>query len=499
MKIQFYGAAGCVTGSCHLIKHNGKNILLDCGMFQGKDTENDNEVFPFLPSEIDMVIISHAHIDHTGRLPLLFKKGFRGKVYASNATVDLMKIMLEDSGHIQEMECEWKNRKRIRAGLSILDPLYTSEEAKEAEALYEGIEYDTWITPFHDFSFRFRDAGHLLGSSFIEISIKENGENKKIVYSGDVGNKDIPLIKDPTLMEDADYLIMEATYGDKLHDRGNSEIESLLKIINDTIKKGGNVIIPSFAIGRTQELLYLLNNYTEKGNLKDIEVYVDSPLAYECTKVFQKHNDYYDEDAKKLINNGDDPLKFKNLFFTRNQEDSAKLNRRSGIVIISSSGMCEAGRILHHLKHNIWRKECSIIFVGYQAEGTMGRSILEGAKKIKLFGEEVAVNAKVYNFPGLSGHADAKGLLQWVEGFKKRPKNIILVHGSKNSLEAFRKTLSEKGYKVSIANPKDKIFDGANLLHIGRREEIVDLLDSLEDIENLTKDDILAFIKKNIK
>lgn len=500
MKIEFYGASEGVTGSCHILKFQGKNILLDCGMYQGKDVDQEgNERFPFNPKDIDVVLISHAHIDHTGRLPLLYKMGFRGSIFATKATVDLMKIMLLDCGHIQEMDIKWKNRKRERRGEPLLKPLYSYEEAKEAEVLYQGVDYDTLITPFPNFSFRFRDAGHLLGSAIVEIITEENKTAAKLVYSGDLGNKDIPIIKDPTNMDSCDYLIMESTYGDRIHQDNKDEIHKLVNVIYNTVKKGGNVIIPSFAVGRVQEVLYLLNDFIKCGKLYDINVYVDSPLASESTKVFQKYKDYYDNDAMEKINHGDDPLIFPNLHFVGTSEESAKLNGKNGIVIISSSGMCEAGRILHHLKHNLWRKDSSVIFVGYQAEGTLGRKIIEGEKRVRLFGEDVVVNAQIFNFSALSGHADSTGLINWVHSFKCKPANIILVHGSKTSSESLRLSLHKKGYNVHVAKKGEKIFYGENYARTGSKEKIIEIINSLEDIDNLTNDEILNEIKKAMK
>lgn len=499
MKIEFYGASEGVTGSCHILKFAGKNILLDCGMYQGKDaSQGGNDIFPFDPKDIDLVLISHAHIDHTGRLPLLYKRGFRGKVLGTKATIDLMKIMLLDSGHIQEMDVKWKNRKRERRGESLLKPLYTFEEAKEAEVLYEGIDYDMLVSPFPNFSFKFKDAGHLLGSAIIEIVTQEKNGTEKLVYSGDLGNRNIPIIKNPTYIDSCDYLIMESTYGDRIHQNKKDEIYKLIDVIYNTVKKGGNVIIPSFAVGRVQEVLYLLNDFIERGKLNGINIYVDSPLARESTKIFEEHTDYYDEDALDKLAHGDDPLNFTNLHFVGSAEESVKLNEKNGIVIISSSGMCEAGRVLHHLKHNLWRKDSSVVFVGYQAEGTLGRKIIEGEKSVRLFGEDIVVNAQIYNFPGLSGHADSTGLMDWVINFKEKPANIILVHGSKTSSESLRLSLHKRGYNVHVAKKGEKIFYGENYTRIGRKEELIARINSLEDIDNLTTDEIIYEIKRVI-
>lgn len=505
MKIEFYGAAGCVTGSCHVLKIRDKTVLLDCGMFQGKDEkERGNEKFSFNPQEVDYVILSHAHIDHSGRIPLLYKLGFRGRVICTEATKDLCSVMLADSGHIQQMETEWENRKRTRRGLDLLEPLYDAETAMLSMKQFTGYPYDKWIHLFDGFRVRFRDAGHLLGSAIIEIAFKDDkGEKEKtLVYTGDLGNINIPLIKDPTTVDYGDYLIMETTYGDRLHKSISSEFSELADIIKETFRRGGNVIIPSFAVGRAQEVLYAINKFIENSELKNISVYVDSPLSAESTEIYNKHSYAFDEDAAALIKRGDNPLNFKGLTFVKSAEESARLNKKqSGAVIISASGMCEAGRIKHHLKHNLWRKECSVVFVGYQAEGTLGRSIVDGAHKVKIFGEEIAVNAKIYNFEGLSGHADRMGLLDWLQSFKSKPEKIFLVHGDKEARESFNELLHSKGYNSSVMQLGDIFTTGGQAVNeysAGVKEKIIALLDSIENIETLDKEELLNRIRKGI-
>lgn len=497
MNIDFYGAAGCVTGSSHLLKVKGKNILLDCGLYQGKDEhERGNDTFNFNPRSIDYLILSHAHIDHSGRIPLLYKQGFKGKVICTEGTRDLCHPMLIDSGHIHEMEVDWKNRKRLREGLEPIEPLYTAKIAEISLYLFEGYPYDQWIEVFDGLKVRFRDAGHLLGSAIVELIISEDGKEIKLVFSGDLGNAKVPILRDPATIEEADYLIMETTYGDRLHESISSEMKELAKIINDTFKAGGNVIIPSFAVGRTQEVLYTLNNYIEEDMIKGIRVYVDSPLAIESTSIYEKYTKYYDDEAKELLHQGDKPLSFEGLTFVSSAEESAKLNKiQSGAVIISASGMCEAGRIRHHLKHNLWRKECSIVFVGYQAEGTLGRAIVDGSKKVRIFGDEIAVNSKIYNFQGLSGHADRKGLLEWIEAFKFKPKEILLVHGDTAAQKSFQSLLTERGYKSSIMTfggtfvPKEENFSIVS-------DRIIKLLNSLENVDSMEKEVLLEKIKE---
>lgn len=508
MKLEFYGAAGCVTGSCHILKVNGKTILLDCGLYQGKDeNEIGNEGFNFNPKDIDYVVLSHAHIDHSGRIPLLYKKGFKGQVLCTEATLDLCSVMLPDSGHIQENEVEWKNRKRVRQGLKTIEPIYTAKMAELSMYLFRGVPYESTITLFEGFKVRFKDAGHLLGSAFVEMFITEESKDEiKLVYTGDVGNKNIPIIKDPAKIDYADYLIMESTYGDRLHTNADTQFEELAVIIKDTFARGGNVIIPSFAVGRAQEIIYELDKYVDKKIFDELTVYVDSPLATESTKIFEKNIDCYDEEAKEKISKGDNPLKFKGLVFTNSPEESAQINKiQSGVVVISASGMCEAGRIKHHLKHNLWRSESSIVFIGYQAEGTLGRAILNGAKKVKLFGDEVVVNAKIYSLQGLSGHADRQGLINWLGDFVKKPSDVFLVHGEKEAEESLKKALTEKSYNARIMQvgdvvyinekPKDKVQGSNSKI----KDDIIRLLDSIDNIEDMNKDLLIGKIKDVIK
>ncbi|WP_027623189.1 MBL fold metallo-hydrolase RNA specificity domain-containing protein [Clostridium lundense] len=501
MKIEFYGAAGCVTGSSHLLKIKDKKILLDCGLYQGKDEkERGNDTFNFNPKDIDYVILSHAHIDHSGRIPLLYKQGFKGNIICTEGTKELCSIMLEDSGHIQEMEIEWLNRKRMRMGQPLIEPLYTAKIAQLSSYLFQGYPYNQWIEIFDGFKVRFRDAGHLLGSSIVEMIITEDEKETKLVFSGDLGNKGIPILNDPTFIDDADYLIMETTYGNKLHENISNNLKELVNIIKSTFKKGGNVVIPSFAVGRTQEVLYALNKYIESDILKNIKVFVDSPLASETTTIYNKFTKYYDKEATTLVESGDNPLEFDGLTFTKSPEESLKINKiKSGAIIISASGMCEAGRIKHHLKHNLWRKESSIVFVGYQAEGTLGRAILNGVKKVKIFGEEIAVNATIYNLQGLSGHADREGLITWLDSFKNKPKAVLLVHGEEESQNSFKELLDNKGYNSFIMKSGDTFIPGSEVKERSEvKEKIMALLDSLKDIDKMDKDLLLAKIKESI-
>jgi metallo-beta-lactamase family protein len=441
MKIKFCGAVSSVTGSCHLITTGKYKILLDCGQFQGSNEldELNYQDFEFDPSEIDFLLLSHAHIDHSGRIPLLVKRGFSGRIYCTDATADLLNIMLKDSAFIHEKETEWKNRKNKRAGRPLIEPLYTYKDACSALNYVTPVLYNQLLELNEDIKVVFNDAGHILGSAIIELFIKEEGNISKLVYTGDLGATGKPILNDPTIIKKADFVIMESTYGNRLHEKNSSSIEKFIDIILKTTKRGGTVVIPSFAVGRTQELIYELNRFYEqheeyKEELNNIMVYIDSPMATSVTEVFRRNAQAFDEETREYILKGDNPLDFKNLKFTRSVEDSIALNSdTSPKIIISASGMCEAGRIKHHLKHNLWNPKSSIVFVGYQAEGTLGRSILNGDKNVTIFGEKIHVEAEIYNLEGFSGHADRDGLIEWLSGFQKRPQQIFLVHGEEDS------------------------------------------------------------------
>ena len=448
MKLHFWGADREVTGSCHGLEVDGKTILIDCGMRQGQDAGKEEATFPFSPGEIDLVILTHAHIDHSGLLPLLVKQGFTGRILATAATCELCSIMLRDSAHIQEFEAEWRNRKGQRAGKEPYEPLYTMEDAEAAIALFEPYGYGEKIEVCAGISLRFADAGHLLGSASAEVWVKEGEEERKLVFSGDIGNFHQPLIRDPSYIKQADYVVMESTYGDRTHKPAPDYCRALANIIQTTFDKGGNVVIPSFAVGRTQEMLYFLREIIERGMVKghDIPVYVDSPLANEATNIFSKHmQGYYDEEAMALVNRGINPIGFAGLHTSVTSEDSKAINFIKGSkVILSASGMCEAGRIKHHLKHNLWRAESTVVFVGYQANGTLGRSLLEGAKDVKLFGEEIEVKADIIRLEGVSGHADKYGLTAWIQAFETPLRQVFVVHGENTVCEEFTRYLGEE-------------------------------------------------------
>ena len=453
MKLMFLGADHEVTGSCHYIEACGKSILLDCGMEQGRDTYENQEI-PVAAGRIDYVFLSHAHIDHSGLLPLLHKNGFQGQIYATEATTDLCRIMLLDSAHIQEFEAQWRNRKNKRAGKAPFEPLYTTEDAMAVMEHFVPCDYMKEIEVCEGVKIRFTDVGHLLGSSSIEIWLTENGVSKKIVFSGDIGNINQPIIHDPRYTTEADFVIMESTYGDRYHTVPPDYVAELAGQIQQTFDRGGNLVIPSFAVGRTQEMLYFIREIKERRLVHGhdgFKVYVDSPLAIEATRVFaENYLDCYDTAAMALVQKGINPLTFQGLEVAVTPDDSMAINfDKSPKVIISASGMCEAGRIRHHLKHNLWRPECTILFVGYQAIGTLGRNIIEGEKEVRLFGETITVNAHIEELAGVSGHADKKGLLNWVNHFEKKPERVFVVHGEDLVCEDFTKCLKEEyGYNA---------------------------------------------------
>ena len=465
MKITFLGATRTVTGSNFLVEAAGKKFLVDCGMWQGNsELEMQNtEDFEFNPQEIDFMLLTHAHIDHSGRIPKLYKEGYRSPIYAHKATCDLCTLMLPDSGHIQEMEIEWKNKKRKRKGEKELPPLYTAEEALRSMEVFEPVQYDEIIEVTPDIHFRLNDAGHMLGSSIIELWVKENGEETKTVFTGDMGNNDLPLLDSPTMIDSADYLVMESTYGSRKHLRNDEKAEMFLNIVSETLDNGGTVVIPSFAVGRTQEILYEINKLKEVKDddefrrkyktLMKASVYVDSPLAISATEVFRENTNLFEPEVIEAMEKGDNPLEFPGLKFTRTADESKALNESTeSNIIISASGMCEVGRIKHHLKHNLWNPKSTILFVGYQAPGTLGYNIVKGDKTVKIFGEEIAVNARIEYIEGYSGHADQDGLMNFVYSFRtKKPKNIFLVHGEPEAQDVLKEKIeSEIGIPVII-------------------------------------------------
>jgi metallo-beta-lactamase family protein len=444
MKMRFLGAARQVTGSCFHLSINDMQILIDCGMQQGEHgSEGNRNAFAFSPANIDYLILTHAHIDHSGLIPKLVKEGFGGRIITSQATADLVTIMLYDSAHIQEKDAEWLTKKAFRAGKDeVIEPLYSTEDVRAAVPLLDGKRYGETTHLGKGVNFRFWDAGHILGSESVEMWYQDGPVQKKIVFSGDIGKKDNPIINDPEHSETADYVVMESTYGNRLHKGLKESIDELVEAIKVTFKKGGNVLMPAFAVGRTQDLLYILNGLVREGRLKPVEVYVDSPLAEEATKVYLSHREVFDKEAAKLFTVGKgSSLK---LHFTESVLESQAINRiKSGVVIIAGSGMCEGGRIAHHFKHNLWRPECAVIFTGFQARGTLGRRIVDGASHVKVLGEDIALKAKVYTIGGFSAHADRAGLLEWIGSFTNHPE-VFIVHGEEEASLDFENAVKEK-------------------------------------------------------
>lgn len=448
MKLCFLGATHEVTGSCFLLSVGNKKILVDCGMEQGRDIY-ENQPIPTRISEVDYVFLTHAHIDHSGNIPMLYKKGFRGKIFLTDATAKLADIMLRDSAHIQEFEAEWRNRKAKRSGGELYEPLYTMQDAIGSISLFAPCPYDKDLVIDEGITARFYDAGHMLGSSSIRLTLKEENHERTIVFSGDIGNVNKPLLKDPVYPKSADYVVMESTYGNRNHGQRPDYLGSLVEILKEVLTHRGNLVIPSFAVGRTQEILYVLREIKQKrllGDLSDFPVYVDSPLANEATKVFtQCLKECCDEETQKLIDEGIEPIVFDGLHSSIKTEESKAINfDPTPKVIISASGMCEAGRIRHHLKHNLWKDNSIILFVGYQTEGTLGRSLLDGARSVKLFGEEIEVRAKIMNLDGVSGHADREGLLTWVKNFDKNTKRVFIVHGEDKVCDEFAESVQRE-------------------------------------------------------
>ena len=461
MKIRFIGAARTVTGSCYHFQANDTNLLIDCGMFQGgkKNEERNRAPFPFKPSEIQYLLLTHAHLDHAGLVPKLIKEGFKGKILTTKATVDLCGIVLLDSAHIHERDAEWENKRLIRAGRPTVKPLYTIQEAVASFSYFQGVAYNETIDLGNGIKARFSDAGHILGSAIIELWLKEGGSEKKLVFSGDLGQKNLPLIKDPTPIEEGDYVFIESTYGNRKHKGIKETIEELATAVSESIKRGGNVIIPAFAVGRTQDILYILNQLTREGKLDHTQVFVDSPMALQATRVILKHPECLDAETSELIENKQFPRGSLTLKFTETAEDSMEINKiKNSAIIISSSGMCEAGRIRHHLKHNLWRPECSIIFVGFQAADTLGRRIIDGAKTVKIFGEEIAVNAEIYTIGGLSAHADRDELIDWLNKFRKKPDRVFVIHGEEETALYFAETVKKQlRLKTHVPSIMDEI------------------------------------------
>lgn len=520
MKITFLGATKMVTGSNFLVEGAGKKFLVDCGMYQGGDRDEmqNHEPFAYDVNEIDFMLLTHAHIDHSGRIPKLYKEGYRNPVITTKATRDLCSIMLPDSGHIQEQEIEWRNRKRMREGKEALPPLYTAQDAIDTMEIFKPVNYDEIIEIDPNIYVRFNDAGHMLGSAIIEIWVKEDGKETKAVFTGDLGNNDIPLLSSPTMIDNCDYLVMESTYGGRLHIRNDEKANLFLNIVSETLDKGGTVVIPSFAVGITQEILYELNNLKDAQDSEEFKkkyatlmkapVYVDSPLAISATEVFRENANLFDEETQALIERGDNPLEFPGLQFTRTADESKALNEKNeSAIIISASGMCEVGRIKHHLKHHLWDPNSTVLFVGYQAPGTLGRRIVDGEKVVRIFGEEIAVNARIEYIEGYSGHADQEWLMNFIYSFITKPKHVFLVHGEPNGQEILKAKIEEEA-KLPVIIPEygqtytldDNLTMEQTVAPIAiqssAKREVLDkiklLKNELNDMESIVREDYLS-------
>ncbi len=450
MRLRFLGGVRAVTGSCFYLEKDGKKILIDCGMYQGQDSDEINRrKFEFTPSEVDYVFLTHSHLDHIGLVPRLVKEGFRGKIITTSAAADIAEYMLYDAALILASDAEWYNMKALRSGKKLVEALYVSRDVDRVLPLLERRSYDRIDTLCEGIKYRFINAGHILGSSTLELWYENSLRDKKIVFSGDIGKKDNPIVNDPAFVEEADYLVVESTYGNRNHKSMKDSIDELVSVIKSTFTRGGNVIIPAFALGRTQDVLFILNQLIKEDRLFRINVYIDSPLAEKISRIYAAHPEYFDEDAKKMFNiESRDAIR---IHFTRRVEDSMALNKiKREAIIIASSGMCEGGRIRHHLKHNLWRDECSIVFVGFQAQGTLGRQIVDGAKIVEVLGEEIAVRAGLHTLGGFSAHADRDELLEWISRFKNSPE-IFIVHGEEKVSLKFQSLINERfKYKTHV-------------------------------------------------
>ena len=461
MKVKLMGAARTVTGSCYIIEAAGRRFAIDCGLHQGnEEIEKRNwDVDIYDPPGIEFILLTHAHMDHAGLIPRLVQKGFRGRIYMTPCTGDLLNIMLLDSAHIQETEALWKSKKRRRQGETDTAPLYVQKDAMDAFPLFSTVTYNEPFSPFPGLTVVFRDAGHIIGAAMVELSLIEEGKPLHVVFSGDIGRPSQLIVRDPTVIEEADVLFMESTYGNRNHKNEGDSLDELAEAISYSYKRGQKVIIPAFAVERTQEMIYSLHLLLKKGRLPDIPIYVDSPLAIQATEIFRHCKKYMDEDAKRILEDGDDPLKLPRLTYTQSTDESIAINKKEGpAIVISASGMANAGRIKHHLRHNLWREGASIVFVGFQAQGTPGRKIVDGATNVRIFNEDVAVKAKIFTINGFSGHAGQTQLMDWFGHFKTRNLKLFLTHGEYMAQKELAKAIRERfGIEAAIPDYLEEI------------------------------------------
>lgn len=498
MKVEFLGGVRTVTGSATLLEKDSLKWLVDCGMFQGgKELEERNrDIQSYHAQEISFILLTHAHIDHSGLIPKLVKEGFRGKVICTKATLDLCEVMLRDSGHIQEMEAEWRSRKDRRSGKREITPLYNVKEAEESLKCFQPVGYDEVLLLAEGLKVRFRDAGHILGSAMIEIWVEEGGRERKLVFSGDLGNTNQPIVRDPSWVEKGDVLWLESTYGNRLHKSQEETIQELLRIIQEAIAHQAKVIIPAFAVERTQDVIYTIGQLIRKGSIPSIPIYMDSPLAISATEIFKRNSDCFDQETKDLLSEGNHPLELSEIIYTRSTEASRTINEdtRSGIII-ASSGMCDAGRIQHHLKHHLWQEKSHIVIIGYQGEGTVGRRIVDGAKTVRLFGEEIAIKAHIHTLGGFSAHADQKGLLEWLSHFSNPQLEVFVNHGEEKISIALSQVIRQQfHFKTSIPQWREK-----RLLFVSPEKDIPERVRPEEEKERIPlPEGTLSVLFKNL-